>query len=86
MIGGVEPSTAGVEMKEDTGRGGPVRYGRRAFLTKLGMGAGALLQTDPHSYVVAQPTWQPTLQNPGSGFRTRDFLTYARADPRSRGQ
>src|SRR5215211_3692304 len=45
-----------------------------------------LLQTDPNSYVLAQPTWQPTLQNAGSDFRTRDFLTYARVDPHSRGQ
>lgn len=43
-----------------------------------------LLQSDPASYVVASPGWQPTLQNPGSGFRMRDFLTYARVDPASR--
>ena len=45
-----------------------------------------LLQTDPGSYVLAQPNWQPTLQNPGPNFRTRDFLTYAQVDPSSRGQ
>jgi len=43
-----------------------------------------LLQTDRNSYVVAQPNWQPTLQNPGSGFRMTDFLTYAGVDPASR--
>jgi Animal haem peroxidase len=45
-----------------------------------------LLQTDPGSYVLAQPNWQPTLQNPGRDFRTRDFLAYASVDPNSRGQ
>jgi hypothetical protein len=45
-----------------------------------------LLQTDPGSYLVSQPSWQPTLQNPGAGFRMTDFLTYAGVDPTSRGQ
>jgi len=43
-----------------------------------------LLQSDPGSYLVAEPGWQPTLQNPGSGFRMKDFLTYAGVDPASR--
>jgi hypothetical protein len=43
-----------------------------------------LLQTDPNSYLVQQPGWQPTLQNPGSGFRMTDFLTYAGVDPATR--
>jgi hypothetical protein len=43
-----------------------------------------LLQSDPNAYVVAQPNWQPTLQNPGSGFRMTDFLTYAGVDPATR--
>jgi hypothetical protein len=45
-----------------------------------------LLQTDPGSYLLADPSWQPTLQSPGPGFRMTDFLTYARVDPGSRGQ
>jgi hypothetical protein len=45
-----------------------------------------LLQTDPDSYLFAQPDWQPTLQNPGPAFRTTDFLAYARVDPASRSQ
>jgi hypothetical protein len=45
-----------------------------------------LIQTDPGSYLVAQPSWQPTLQNPGAGFRMTDFLAYAGVDPTSRGQ
>ena len=43
-----------------------------------------LLQSDPDSYLVQQPGWQPTLQNPGSSFRMVDFLTYARVDPATR--
>jgi heme peroxidase len=43
-----------------------------------------LMQSDPGSYLVAQPSWQPTLQNPGAGFRMTDFLTYAGVDPASR--
>ena len=45
-----------------------------------------LLQSDPASYLAAQPGWQPTLQNPGSGFRMTDFLRFAGVDPASRGQ
>jgi hypothetical protein len=45
-----------------------------------------LLQSDPSSFVVAQPSWRPTLQNPGPGFRTTDFLRFAGVDPASRGQ
>jgi hypothetical protein len=45
-----------------------------------------LLQSDPASFVVAQPGWQPTLQNPGSSFRMVDFLRFAEVDPVSRGQ
>ena len=43
-----------------------------------------LLQADPGSYLAAAPGWQPTVQSPGAGFRTTDFLTYARVDPASR--
>jgi hypothetical protein len=43
-----------------------------------------LLQSDPNSYLVQQPSWQPTLQNPGPGFRMTDFLTYAGVDPTTR--
>ncbi len=45
-----------------------------------------LLQSDPASYLVAQPGWQPTLQNPGGGFRMVDFLRFAGVDPARRGQ
>src|SRR5262249_34909222 len=45
-----------------------------------------LLESDPASFVVAQPGWQPTLQNPGPGFRMVDFLRFAQVDPASRGQ
>jgi hypothetical protein len=45
-----------------------------------------LLQSDPASFVVAQPGWEPTLGNPGSGFRMTDFLRFAGFDPASRGQ
>lgn len=48
-----------------------------------------LLQTDPESYVNAQPHWVPTLPtktgNP-KDFRMIDFLTFAGVDPASRGQ
>jgi Animal haem peroxidase len=43
-----------------------------------------LLQSDPNSYLVQQPGWQPTVQNPGPGFRMTDFLTYAGVDPATR--
>jgi Animal haem peroxidase len=45
-----------------------------------------LLKSDPASYLEAQPVWQPTLQNPGPGFRMVDFLAFAGVDPASRGQ
>jgi hypothetical protein len=45
-----------------------------------------LLQSDPASFVAAQPGWQPTLQNPGGGFRMTDFLRFAGVDPLSRRQ
>jgi hypothetical protein len=45
-----------------------------------------LLQSDRNSFVVAQPSWRPTLENPGNGFRTTDFLRFAGVDPASRGQ
>jgi hypothetical protein len=43
-----------------------------------------LLQSDPNSYLVQNPNWLPTLQNPGDGFRMTDFLTYAGVDPATR--
>jgi hypothetical protein len=45
-----------------------------------------LLQSDPGSFLAAQPSWQPTLQNPGPGFRMTDFLRFSGVDPASRGQ
>jgi hypothetical protein len=44
-----------------------------------------LLQTDPGSYLVAEPTWKPTLGRRGE-FRMVDFLKFARVDPDSRRQ
>jgi hypothetical protein len=47
-----------------------------------------LLQTDPASYVTAQPDWTPTLPSrlgPGR-FGMVDLLTFAGVDPASRGQ
>ena len=43
-----------------------------------------LLQSDPNSYLPKQPLWTPTLQNPGTGFRMVDFLTFAGVDPATR--
>ena len=43
-----------------------------------------LLQSDPDAFPVKNPSWQPTLQNPGAGFRMTDFLRYAGVDPASR--
>ena len=43
-----------------------------------------LLMSDPNSYLPKQPLWTPTLQNPGSGFRMVDFLTFAGVDPATR--
>jgi hypothetical protein len=45
-----------------------------------------LLQSDPGSYVVKQPGWQPTLPSKSGTFRMTDFLTFAGVDPASRGQ
>ena len=42
-----------------------------------------LLQTDPSSFVLEQPDWQPTLGSGGS-FRMTDFLTCAGVDPATR--
>jgi hypothetical protein len=42
-----------------------------------------LLQTDRHSYLVAQPDWRPTLGTSGA-FAMTDFLTYAGVDPATR--
>ena len=39
-----------------------------------------LLQSDPGSYLSAQPGWQPTLPG-GAGFRMTDFLAFARGRP-----
>lgn len=43
-----------------------------------------LLQSDPSSYLVQQPSWTPTLQRPGPSFRMTDFLTFAGVDPAAR--
>jgi hypothetical protein len=45
-----------------------------------------LLESDPGSYLAAQPGWQPTLPKKGGEFRMTDFLTFAGVDPVSRGQ
>jgi hypothetical protein len=45
-----------------------------------------LLQTDPGSYLLVQPHWQPTLPTKNRSFRMADFLTFAGVDPSSRGQ
>ncbi|HEX5900955.1 MAG TPA: heme peroxidase family protein [Solirubrobacteraceae bacterium] len=45
-----------------------------------------LLQTDPASYLAAQPRWRPTLPSTNGTFRMTDFLTFAGVDPASRGQ
>jgi hypothetical protein len=42
-----------------------------------------LLQTDPNSYLVSQPAWQPALGSSGV-FKMTDFLTYAGVDPATR--
>jgi Animal haem peroxidase len=42
-----------------------------------------LLQADPNSYLVAQPTWRPTF-GPAGTFRMTDFLTFAGVDPATR--
>ena len=40
-----------------------------------------LLQTDPSSYLAAQPRWRPTLPSRTGTFRMTDFLTFAGVDP-----
>jgi hypothetical protein len=49
-----------------------------------------LLQTDPDSYMVRNPTWTPTLPRrdgtTSGDFGMVDFLTFAGVDPTSRGQ
>jgi hypothetical protein len=45
-----------------------------------------LIQSDPNSYVNANPSWTPTvpISNTSIGFRMVDFLTYAGVDPATR--
>jgi hypothetical protein len=49
-----------------------------------------LLQSDPDSYLTQKPNWRPTLPARNglvtNEFRMVDFLTFAKVDPRSRGQ
>src|SRR6202011_2604775 len=48
-----------------------------------------VLKANPLSYLAANPSWRPTLPMRGGGtgdFRMVDFLTFARVDPKSRGQ
>jgi hypothetical protein len=45
-----------------------------------------LMQTDPGSYLVTNPRWQPTLTSRTEAFGMADFLTFAGVDPQSRGQ
>jgi hypothetical protein len=43
-----------------------------------------LLQSDPGSYLVAKPNWQPSLGTSHGSFRMVDFLRFAGVDPASR--
>jgi hypothetical protein len=43
-----------------------------------------LLQSDPRSYLVAKPGWQPTLGPRRGEFRMTDFLRFAGVDPATR--
>jgi hypothetical protein len=43
-----------------------------------------LMQTDPSSYLVAKPKWQPTFGAARGSFRMVDFLRFAGVDPASR--
>jgi Animal haem peroxidase len=43
-----------------------------------------LLQSDPGSYLVAKPKWEPTLGPKRGSFRMVDFLRFAGVDPASR--
>jgi len=45
-----------------------------------------LLESDPGSYLAAEPRWQPTLPAKSGSFRMTDFLAFAGVDPASRGQ
>jgi hypothetical protein len=48
-----------------------------------------LLETDPNSFLNAQPDFKPTLPTKtgnAEGFRMVDFLTFAGVDPASRDQ
>jgi hypothetical protein len=45
-----------------------------------------LLESDPDSYLAAQPAWHPSLPARAGTFRMTDFLTFAGVDPASRGQ
>ncbi len=42
------------------------------------------MQSDPNSYLAANPGWQPTLTSAGASFRMKDFLTFAGVDPANR--
>ncbi|HEX9381034.1 MAG TPA: heme peroxidase family protein [Gaiellaceae bacterium] len=43
-----------------------------------------LIQSDPSSYLVQEPTWTPTLTPAGSSFRMKDLLTFAGVEPTAR--
>ena len=45
-----------------------------------------LIQSDPNSYINANPSWTPTvpIKNASLGFRMTDFMTYAGVDPTTR--
>lgn len=71
------------ELKEQGLRLGPL--GSRV----IGEVIIGLLQVDPMSYLRMNPNWVPTIPTATGNpldFRMRDFLTYARVDPLSRGQ
>ncbi len=59
---------------------GPVG-GRIVAETLVGM-----VRADPHSYLVANPTWRPSLGGSGGEYRMVDFLRFAGVDPASRAQ
>lgn len=43
-----------------------------------------LMRSDPNSYLVAKPKWQPTFGPSRGTFRMVDFLRFAGVDPASR--
>jgi hypothetical protein len=43
-----------------------------------------LIESDPSSYLVREPSWTPSLTSAGSSFRMTDFLTFAGVDPATR--